>query len=535
MALFILAPVARWVLFDIDHQFAHIGVAIFVFLGLLAGFVGIWRSFPSAWMLRASLLLAPVVAVTIGLYFYEFAGVDGETVPVFRFRKSQAKSKHVPDRPKTSHPPTPSKTRTGNQYASSQFLGPDRNGIVASPDFSIAWTEQLPKVLWRKPIGAGWSSFAVSDGLAVTLEQIDEFECLSAFELATGDLVWRLRQSGKHYHPLGGLGPRSTPTIAGGKVYAQTALGIVVCADLQTGEFIWARNLLEQVGLSQAESEQAISWGRSGSPLVVDNQVIVPFGGKSGEDNLRTLISMDVRDGTTLWAGGTSQIAYSSPVVLTLCGVKQIVSVNEGNVTGHDLGSGQVLWTVPWDSHSNGDACASQPVQIDDRRVLLGKGYAMGSKAIELSCADAAQAQEAKSWEAKTVWENSRILKTKFTSAIMHRGFLYGLSDGVLECVEPDKGTRVWRGSRFGQGQAIIVNDQIVVLSEDGRIAIVPTDFASDKSRAGKSIAEMQVLEGIAWNVPVVAGPYLIVRNAEEVVCLISEKDSGKDVRPNAP
>jgi outer membrane protein assembly factor BamB len=282
-------------------------------------------------------------------------------------------------------------------------------------------------------------------------------------------------------------------------------------------------------GVDKETSEKAILWGRSGSPLVVDNQIVVPFGGRSGDSSLRSLIALDIETGKELWRSGEQQIAYSSPVLMTLCGVRQIVNINEGFAVGYNPSDGKVLWTAEWPSGSNADACSSQAVQLDERRLLLGKGYALGSKVIELTYSGTVPKNESDAayWKIETVWSNTKILKTKFTTAIPHDGLVYGLSDGVLECVDPKDGTRVWRGKKYGQGQLIVVNNHLLVTTEDGRVVLVP----ATREGLGKAIAEMPVLEGITWNVPAVAGPYLLVRNAEFAACLISSLEAGHDAK----
>ena len=526
---FALVPVARWLFFEKDHQLANlagIGVAV---LGGLAAYVGIWRLVANTWFRRLSLLLAPFVLVAVYLSLFEFVGMTGETLPVFRSRLGNKKTTSIPATSTDFTAAERNRDRGSllSPIESTQFLGSDRNGIVQEDRFSVLWNEQLPSVLWKVPIGAGWSSFAVSDGLAITSEQIDAQECLTAFELTTGSVVWRFMSPGRHYHPMGGLGPRATPTIHQGKVFSQSALGVVSCVKLKTGELVWQQDLLKLAGISQEASEIAITWGRSGSPLVFDNQVVVPFGGKAGAADLKTLICFDLNTGNVLWTGGDQQISYSSPALLTLRGVRQIVSVNEGSATGHDPKNGNVLWSTPWPSRSNGEACSSQPVAVDDHRLLLGRGYALGSKMIEVqfSNSNRENALDPTNWKVDTVWASHKVLKTKFTSAIPYNGLLYGLSDGVLECIDPKDGARIWRGKRYGHGQAIIVNGHILVTSEEGRIALIP---ATESSR-GKPIAEMPVLDGITWNVPVVAGPYLLIRNAEFAACLISNKGMGQD------
>jgi outer membrane protein assembly factor BamB len=275
-------------------------------------------------------------------------------------------------------------------------------------------------------------------------------------------------------------------------------------------------NLLQLAGINQEEAEQDVMWGRSGSPLVIGDLAILPFGGsRKKSTQVNTLIALDLTTGKERWVGGGSQISYASPAWLTIDGETQIVSVNEGNATGHDAKTGNVLWESPWPSKSNADACASQPVQVDGNRILLGKGYAQGSKLIEVRRKKDGEADAWKEWEVFDVWTNTRTLKTKFTNAVIFDGKAYALSDGILECVDPLTGTRLWRGPRYGQGQMLIVNGTILVSAEDGRIASVDPN-------TGKPIAEMGVLEGITWNTPAVTGPYLLVRNGNEAVCLTS-------------
>jgi outer membrane protein assembly factor BamB len=423
--------------------------------------------------------------------------------------------------------PIPSDKRSirdaNDKYHFSQFLGDRREGRIDAPEFSMDWGTRMPEVVWRREIGAGWSGVAVARGLALTLQQTDEGESLVALRLNTGQPVWEVTVPGRHLHPLGGLGPRSTPTIVErgeqAVVVAQTALGHVICADLETGTRLWDVNLLQLVGLSQQEAEQDVMWGRSGSPLVLEDMVVVPLGGASKQsDSMRSLIAFGLLDGVERWRGGTTQIAYTSPVYLVVDGVPQIVSVNEGNVTGLDQSTGQVLWSSPWPSKSNGDACATQPVAVDGNRILLGKGYAQGSKLIEVRHRTEGADSGLSRWDVTDVWANTRTLKTKFTNPVIFEGMAYALSDGVLECVDPQTGTRSWRGARFGQGQMLVVNGGILVLAEDGRIASI------DRS-TGTTIAEVSVLDGITWNPPAVAGPYLLVRNGSEMVCLSNSVD----------
>lgn len=515
IAALVLIPITWNSLEDIDRQFAFFGSVGCGLASLLCFLLAILFHRRIPWLIKLAVLVTPAFVVWGFLSLYEFSGFDGEVRPQFRLRSDTNRGRAQSGEPALVAPPT-SIAEPVDGFTFTQFLGNDRNGVVVAPEFSMRWDEKLPSVVWRRQIGAGWSGFAVSRGLAITLQQQDDSEVVSAWKLENGETVWEHRFAGKHFHPLGGLGPRSTPTIVSraGKtwVLVQSALGMVACLAIDTGEPVWVFDLLQRTGISQSESEQDVMWGRSGSPLVVNETVIVPLGGSTKVGSgVHSLIALDLATGSEKWVNGDSQIAYTSPSLLTLDGVEQIVSVNEGNVTGHEIDTGRVLWQSPWPSKSNGEACASQPVQVDGTKVLMGKGYAQGSKLIEV-------AKGPKGWTSKDVWANTRTLKTKFTNSVIHEGKAYALSDGVLECVEPLTGTREWRGPRFRQGQMLVVNGSVLVVSEDGRIASVDR-------LTGKTLAEMPVLEGITWNPPSVAGPYLLVRNATEAVCLRSPRE----------
>jgi outer membrane protein assembly factor BamB len=515
--------VSRAAIYETDHQIANLAGILWGLVALLLGFLGLWLS---RWFsLRSKLLISAVPAVCAGLFYlcFEYAGVTGEVLPSYRLRSFlRSKPPVRPARPQIDTVDVPAEIKA---YRFSQYLGNNRNGVADEPLFSVAWDKKLPKELWRRPIGAGWSGFAVAEGIAVTLEQIDQQESLTALSLIDGQTLWQVKRPGRHFHALGGLGPRSTPTIVPFEdkqiVVALSATGHLLCTELQTGKVRWEHQLLELSETTQSEFEAAVNWGRAASPLIHNQTVFVPLGG--GQNKVKgSLMACSLSDGKVLWIQGDSQISYASPALMNLHGFEQIVSVNEGTVTGHDLQDGHVLWSTPWPSNSNGAACASQPVSVGENRILVGKGYTQGSKLFEVQSVpnqDQGSEPNKASWSTKDIWSINKILKTKFTSSIYYEGKLYGLSDGILECVDPADGSRVWRGGRYGQGQAFMINGTLLITSEGGQI------IAVDRT-TGKPIGQMSVLEGVTWNTFAVAGPMLLVRNGTEAVCLSSELEN---------
>ena len=514
--IWLIAPFAYWGVSEIDHQFGNFAAVGFVLLGgfFVSAAVFSWLSW--RWSVATVLTLAGVLVFVSKQV--EFKGFTGELVPRFAFKNEMRSPENQIGAKSLDEKRSSLIAEQAIRSSSLQFFGNERNGVIRSPEFNVKWDESPPTVLWRRSIGAGWAGTVVKDRRIYTLFQVAQEEAIAAIDLLTGQTIWETKRPGYHTHPLGGTGPRSTPAIFQDMLISQTASGQLVVCRLETGELVWAKDLIELGGWTLADSEVAITWGRSGSPLVVDRDgrpiVIVPLGGSKKNAEAISLAAFDLETSDLVWRSGRDQIAYSSPVRVTIHGTDHIAMIQEDFAIGYAIDNGRELWRSEWPSKSGADACASQPVLVGENRILLGKGYAQGSKLIEIE-APASIESTSSEWSVKTIWDHRSLLKTKFTSAIYHQGKLFGLSDGILECVDPDSGKRVWKQGRFGQGQMLVVNDHLLVTSEDGSVAIVQPDN-------GEVLYEMPVLQGITWNIPTVAGPFLVVRNGEEIACLYS-------------
>jgi outer membrane protein assembly factor BamB len=246
-----------------------------------------------------------------------------------------------------------------------------------------------------------------------------------------------------------------------------------------------------------------VSWGRAGSPLVVDDLVIVPAGGPLGQ--AKSLIAYRAATGKVAWEAGTDQISYASPSLATIAGVRQILIVNEATASGHDPTTGRQLWSHPWPGTSNGSASASQAVAIGSDRVFLSKAYGVGAELLEFS--PAAEGTLA----VRSLWASNRVLQTKFTNVTIIGEHIFGLSDGILECVELATGKRAWKKGRYGHGQILGVGQLILVQAEEGEVVLVE---ANPKELV--ELARFQAVEGKTWNNLCLAGRRLLVRNAEQ-------------------
>ena len=524
----------QWNATATDHQFSNMGTVVLCLV------IGLYILFQVHCLARTRWngLVVPL-AIVLGIVGFSvlcrFEGFSGELVPQYSFRfasgppamrtvDDSAAKKPVDDSGSTESSLVAGSLVAGSLVAATPsygFLGSDRTAVIPTRDFAIPSSLDEVQTLWRQGLGAGWSAFAVSGDKAVTLEQRGDEECLTCYRLGDGELLWIVEHEALHQNLMGGVGPRSTPTIVGDRVFAQGATGMVWCVGLDSGEVVWSVDLLELAGWGQLESEAMISWGRAASPLVIDETLcVIPFGGPvENSDTGRSLLALDAASGDVLWASGEGQVSYASPALLTLGGKRQIVSVNESTISGHQVDDGSVLWQVSWPGQSNGGANCAMVVPAGTNRFLVGKGYGGGSGLYEVTTSGG-------QWNAEPVWKSSRVLKTKFTHAAVTGDTAFAISNGSLEAVRLADGERQWiqgRRERLGQGQILVVDDVIVGQSEAGEVVLAAVD-----TNQYKELLRLPALDAKTWNVPTIAGRHLLVRNDREVICFLLPELPGK-------
>jgi outer membrane protein assembly factor BamB len=370
------------------------------------------------------------------------------------------------------------------------FRGPNRDSVVRGVRINTDWTTSPPVELWRKPVGPGWSSFAVSGGLVYTQEQRGDEELVSCYRLSSGEPVWRHRDAVRFYESNGGAGPRATPTVHDGRVYTMGATGIVNALDAATGALIWSRH-------AAADTQKQIpDWGVASSPVVMKDLVIVAVAGE--------LVAYDVQTGEPRWFGPEGGGGYSSPHLATIHGVPQILLLRGARTIALSPEDGTLLW----DHRGEPGVSIVQPA-LAGADVLIAGGDAMGGNGIRR----VAVAHGADGWKAEERWM-SRGLKPYFNDFVVHKGHAFGFDGSILAAIDLEDGTRKWKGGRYGHGQLILLPDQdvLLILSEDGELALVSA--TSDKHT---EMARFRVLEGKTWNHPVIVGDMLLVRNGEEM------------------
>ena len=371
------------------------------------------------------------------------------------------------------------------------FRGPRRDGVIRGVEIQTDWSTSPPSELWRHPIGPGWSSFAVNSDRIYTQEQRGEEEMVSSYRLSTGEPVWRHRDKLRFYESNGGPGPRATPTLHNGRVYALGATGLLNALDAGNGAVIWTRDAAKDTGAPLP------GWGFAGSPLVVDDVLVVATSGR--------LAGYDIGNGNLRWVQKTGGGGYSSPHFANLGGVPQVILLNGAGTTSVSPPDGKVLWSHPWE----GSAAILQPALAVDDGLLTSAGDMMGGLGIRRLAVSRAGSQ----WRVEERW-TSRGLKPYFNDYVVHKGYAFGFDGSILSCIDLNDGERKWKGGRYGQGQMILLPDQdlLLVLSEEGELALVralPDQFTE--------VARFKAIEGKTWNHPVLVRGVLLVRNGEEM------------------
>jgi outer membrane protein assembly factor BamB len=371
------------------------------------------------------------------------------------------------------------------------FRGPDRDGVVRGVRIGTDWAASPPVQIWRRPIGPGWSSFAVHGDLLYTQEQRGEEEIVAAYRVSTGAPAWMHRDAARFWESNGGAGPRGTPTLGEGRLYALGATGILNALDAADGRRLWSRNVGDDGRVTVPD------WGFSSSPLLAGDMVIVAAAG--------TLAAYDAATGEPRWVGPPGGAGYSSPQLVTIGGVPQVVLLDAQGATGVAPEDGTRLWTLKVTSSAM-SAPIVQPSVTADGDLLIGDGQARGLYRI-------AVAHEPGGWAVTQRWMSTG-LKPLYNDYVVHKGHAFGFDGSILACIDLADGRRTWKGGRYGNGQLVLLADQdlLLVISEQGELALV-----SATADAYTELARIPGIEGKTWNHPVVAGDILLVRNGEEM------------------
>jgi outer membrane protein assembly factor BamB len=394
-----------------------------------------------------------------------------------------------------------------------EYRGPTHNGISTEP-VTTQWPASGPKVLWKVPSQAGFSSFAVAGGRCFTqeLRDVDGVvqEALVARDAVTGKESW-VRALGTMKtgdggddgakDNRGGDGPRSTPAVVGGQVFTVSAKLVVQAFDAATGASVWKRDLIKE------HAGRNISWQNAQSPVIEDGRLFVGGGG-AGE----SLLALDVKTGAPLWKVGDEKITHATAVPTTIHGVRQVVWFLQSGLVSTDPRTGAELWRFAFPYKVS---TAASPV-ISGDIVYCSAGYGVGAAAARI-------AQSGGTWTATELYRfaGNKPLANHWSTPVLKDGQLYGMfqfkeyAAGPVKCVDIATGAVKWEKVGFGPGHVILTASGVLALSDDGQLVLLeaaPAGYAE--------LARAKVLDGKCWTTPVLSDGKVFARSTKEAVCL---------------
>lgn len=379
------------------------------------------------------------------------------------------------------------------------WLGPERNGWVSGFQPPTEWPDQLERV-WQVEVGTGYGTPLVSDGCVYQHARQGDDEVVWYLDLKTGNVQWR--QSYRAPFKVGGgaerhgKGPKACPTIADGRLFTFSISGDLSSWDADTGALLWRRNYDSRFDKSHPY------WGASTSPLVDGNRVFVHF----GTDEVGTLVALDVETGEEVWSQGKDGPSYSSPLVVDICGVRQIVEWNHRALVGVEIESGRWLWEYPF-PHVGVDQNMPTPT-YHKRHVLLG-GENRGLYSLEPQ-------RNGDVWNVKARWHQEEVA-LDMSSAVVNDDLLFGFSHydkGRLFCLDIETGEVLWQGpGRTGDNVTFLsVPGFVLALIDNGELRVMEAN-----GDGYNLVASYRVADSPTWAPPVLLKDRILIKDEQSL------------------
>ena len=374
-----------------------------------------------------------------------------------------------------------------------QWRGPRRDGSAPGKGFPTNWPEAGLTELWKVKGGPGASSLAVADGRAVTLFQDGDDEVVVCWDAVSGKELWRFPYESRFTKEV--VGPRSTPTIDGDRVYTVGARGRLCCLNVKTGKKIWDSDLMADFDAPLPQ------WGFSFSPLVEGDLLLTSPGGLDG----RSIVAFDKMTGKVHWKQLDDPAGYSSPVISHAAKVPQAVFLTGTGLVSLNPKTGALYWRFPWPTPNK--ANVATPIVRGDY-VFISSGYSMGCALVRIF-------KDGEGLGVKQVYKNN-LMRNHYATCVLHKDYLYGFDEGYLTCMSfPEGRKRIWKEGKFGRGNLLLVGEHLLVLGKNGKLALVEPTPAGYREQALCSVSENP-----CWSAPAVAHGRVYIRDDEHVMCL---------------
>jgi outer membrane protein assembly factor BamB len=397
-----------------------------------------------------------------------------------------------------------------------QWRGPKRDNVSTETGLLKQWPKEGPKLLWTsEDAGIGYSGPAIVGDRLYTMGGDEKNDFVIALDVRKGEKVWSA-PIGAYVQNRYGSGPRGTPTVDGGYLYALTSAGNLVCLKTDNGEQVWSASLTgAEVGGKRP------GWNYSESPLVDGEQVVCSPGGPKG-----TLAAFDKKTGKPLWRSTelTDAAGYSSIVPADAGGVRQYAQLTMKGVAGVAAKDGRLLWYYPHLKYRT--AVIPTPIVHDDY-VYAAAGYGAGDVLLKLT-------PNGEGIQAKQVYDEDamKLMDNKHEGVVRVGDYIYGWSDrGGWTCQEFKTGKKMWQSRKLGKGSLTSADGMLYCYSEDNGTAALVVASPDGWQEKGRFTlprhTKRREFRNNIWTHPVLADGKLYLRDQELLFCY-DIKDGGR-------
>ncbi len=387
---------------------------------------------------------------------------------------------------------------SGDERAWPAFRGPDMNNSARAKAIFAPGRKYDFKIVWKRPLGSGYSGISILDDLGVTMFSDSAFDFISAFDPDDGRELWRFQIDTTFLGRFGSQnGPISTPAIDGGRVYALGPRGQLLALQGKTGQQLWRTHLPNEY------SALAPFYGFSTSPIVYGDVLIVETGGQKKN----AVTGFDKNTGRPLWAAGVDTITYQSPLLLSLNKRDQVLCAGNRQLFGIDPQQGHLLWQYSHGGDTFDIGSGSMvPLLIGESRIVL-KNRFDGCALIELQA-------EGKTWKPREIWKSKNI-KGTYVPLIYHQGYIYGYNGRFLNCLDANTGESVWKSRAPGDGFPLLLDGHLVIITKDGTLSLAPASAAGYHE-----MASLKLFDNLVWTTPSFARGRIYLRSHAEMACV---------------
>lgn len=388
-----------------------------------------------------------------------------------------------------------------------QFLGPARNGVSMETGLARTWPRQGPPVLWESKVGEGFSGPVVAGDRLILLHRVGEKEVVECLDATNGKERWKFEHPTEYRDDYGkGDGPRSTPLIAGNRVYTLGAEGRLHCLELDTGRKIWSKDLNTEYEIRKS------FFGVGTSPMIEGDLLLLNVGGEKAG-----IVAFDKENGKEVWKATDHQASYSSPVAVSIHGKRHAIFFTREGLVSLDPKSGAVHFSKRWRARINASVNAATPLVVDDH-VFISASYNTGALLVRVRPDGMDE-----------IWNRDEVLSNHYNTSVYHAGHLYGVdgrqeAGARLRCIEWKTGKVRWTQERFGCASLVLADGHVIALTEQGDQVLIEATPEAYREKARATVLTTPCRAQIA-----LAHGRLYARDNRKLICLNLKKEAGEN------